>query len=111
MVQQFQKGAEMMVHTQVLMAAEIVRLRAANKAASERKTRTKKQIQHRGTLSQQEAEEIIERRDADALVKAERHEERVRTGGGGQGSQRCGRCSEAGHNKRTCKKDAAELGN
>jgi hypothetical protein len=44
MVQQFQKGAEMMVHTQVLMAAEIVRLRAANKAASERKTRTKKRI-------------------------------------------------------------------
>jgi hypothetical protein len=110
MVQQFQKGAEMMVHTQVLMAAEIVRLRAANKAASERKTRTKKRIQHGGTLSQQEAEEIIERRDADALVEAERHEERVRTGGGGQGSRRCGRCGEAGHNKRTCKKDAAELG-
>jgi hypothetical protein len=99
----------MMVHTQVLMAAEIVRLRAANKAASERKTRTKKRIQHGGTLSQQEAEEIIERRDADALVEAERREEKVQTGSG-QGSQRCRRCSEAGHNKRTCKKDAAELG-
>jgi hypothetical protein len=107
-VQQLQKGAEMMVHGGVLMAAEIVRLQAANKAASERKTRTKKRIQHGGTLSQQEAEEIIERRDADGLVEAERREERVRTGGGGQGSRRCGRCSEAGHNKRTCKKDTVD---
>jgi hypothetical protein len=111
MVQQFQKGAEMIVHTQVLMAAEIVRLQAANKAASERKTRKKKRIQYGGTLSQQEAEEIVRRRDAEALVEAERREERVRTGGSREGSRRCGRCSEVGHNKRTCKKDAAELGN
>ena len=108
MVQQFQKGAEMMVHTQVLMAPKIVRLRATNKAAFERKIRTKKRIQHGGTLPQQEAEDIVECRDADALVEAERREERVRTGGGGQGSRRCGRCGEAGHNKRTCKKDAVE---
>jgi hypothetical protein len=104
MVQQFQKGAEMMVHTQVLMAAEIIRLRAANKAASERKTRKKKRIQHRGTLSQQEAEEVVERRDAEALVEAEMSE-RVRTDGSGPGSRRCGRCGGAGHNKRTCNKD------
>ncbi|EAT84526.1 hypothetical protein SNOG_08250 [Parastagonospora nodorum SN15] len=110
MVQQFQKGAEMMVHTQVLMAAEIVRLRAANKAASERKARKRKRIQHGGTLSQQEAEEIIERRDAEALVEAERCEERVQAGGGSKGIRRCKTCSEVGHNKRTCKKDAAESG-
>jgi hypothetical protein len=97
-----------MVHTQVLMAAEIVRLQAANKAASERKTCKKKRIQHGGTLSQQEAEEIIERRDADALVEAERREERVRTGGGRPGSRRCGRCGKAGHNKRTCNKDTID---
>jgi hypothetical protein len=97
------------VHTQVLIAAKIVRLQAANKAASKRKTRTKKQIQHRGTLSQQKAEEIIKHRDANALVKAERRKKRVRTGSSRQGSRRCRRCSKAGHNKRTCKKDAAKL--
>jgi hypothetical protein len=48
---------------------------------------------------------------APTLVDAERREERVRTGGGGQGFRRCGRCGEAGHNKRTSKKDAAGLGN
>jgi hypothetical protein len=77
MEQQFQKGAEMMVHTQMLMAAEMVRLRAANQAASKRKTRKRKRIQHGGTLSQQEAEETSERSDAETLVEAERREERV----------------------------------
>jgi nucleotide-binding universal stress UspA family protein len=85
-VQQFQKRAKIIVHTQVLIAAKIVRLQAVNKAASERKTCTKKQIQHKGTLLQQEVEEIIKRRDANALVKAERHKERVRTGSSRQGS-------------------------
>jgi hypothetical protein len=58
---------------------------------------------------QQEAEEIIKRRDADALVEAERREERVQTGSSGLGSQRCGRCGEAGHNKRTCNKDTVDI--
>ena len=40
-------------------------------------------------------------------TEAERREERVRTGGR-EKSRRCGRCSEAGHNKRTCKKDAVD---
>jgi hypothetical protein len=56
-------------------------------------------------LSQQDAEEIVEGRGIEALAKAERREERLRTGGGGPGSRRCGRCGEAGNNKRTCKKD------
>ena len=110
MVQQFQKGAEMIVHSQMLMAAQIAKLQAANKAASERKARKRKRIQHGGALSQQEAEEIIERRDAEALVEAERCEERVQAGGSSKGIRRCKICGEAGHNKRTCKNDAAESG-
>jgi hypothetical protein len=110
MVQQFQKGAEMMVHTQVLMAAEIVRLRAANKAASERKARKRKRIQLGGTLSQQEAEEIIAVQEVVVQAEAERCEERVQAGGSSKGIRRCKTCREVGHNKRTCKKDGAELG-
>jgi hypothetical protein len=41
-------------------------------------------------------------------AEAERREERVRTGGSREGSQRCGRCGKAGHNKRTCKKDTVD---
>jgi hypothetical protein len=111
MVLQVKKGSTIKVHSHTLLEARVATLQAANNAASERKKRKRKRIQLGGTLSQQEAEEIIERRDAEALVEAERREERVRTGGGGEGSRRCGRCGETGHNKRTCKKDAARLGN
>jgi hypothetical protein len=109
-VHQFQKGAEMMVHTQVLMAAEIVRLWATNKAASERKARKRKRIQLGGTLSQQEAEEIIAAQEVVVQAEAERCEERVQAGGSNKGICCCKTCGEVGHNKRTCKKDAAELG-
>jgi hypothetical protein len=110
-VLQVKKGSTIKVHSHTLLKARVATLQAANNAASKRKKRKRKQIQLGRTLSQQEAEEIIERRDAEALVKAERREERVQTGSSGEGSQRCGRCSKTGHNKRTCKKDAARLGN
>jgi hypothetical protein len=61
----------------MLLKARVATLQAANNAASKRKKRKRKQIQLGRTLSQQEVEEIIERRDAKALVKAERRKERV----------------------------------
>jgi hypothetical protein len=91
------------------MAAQIVKLQAANEAASERKGRKRKRIQLEGTLSQQDAEAIIEQKDARALVEAERREKRVQTGSSGQGVRHCRRCGETGHNMRTCKKDTVEI--
>ena len=99
----------MMVHSSTLMAARIVELEAANNAASERKKRKKKRIQKGGTLSHAEAEVIVAQRDAEVQLEAERREERVQAGGSSRGIPHCGRCGKAGHNKRTCKKDAAEI--
>ncbi|EKG09026.1 hypothetical protein MPH_13989 [Macrophomina phaseolina MS6] len=42
------KGAEMMVHSMVLMRDEIASLRKANEAASKRKSRKRKYIQNKG---------------------------------------------------------------
>ena len=46
-----------------------------------------------------------------AQVEADKRAERVQAGVGHRGITRCGRCGKAGHNKRTCKKDAVGLGN
>jgi hypothetical protein len=81
---------------------------AANKAASERKSRERKQPQLGGTLSQQEAEALIAAREAVVQAEAERREERVQAGGSGGDIRLCGRCGEAGHNKGTCKKDIVD---
>ena len=88
-----------------MLKARIAKLKQANHAASERKRRKKKRIQKGGTLSQAEAEEILRQRDAEA----EAEEESARAGSRSRGIRRCKACGKAGHNKRTCKQDAAEV--
>jgi hypothetical protein len=92
-------------HSHTLLKARVAKLEAANNAASERKKRKKKQIQAGRTLLQAKAEEIVRQRDA----KAEAEVERVEVGSSNKGVCRCKMCGEAGHNKRTCKKDAVEV--
>ena len=110
MVQQFKKGAEIMVHSQVLLAARIANLEAANNAASERKKRRRKRIQKGGTLSQAEAEEIIALQEVEVQFERERREEKQQAGVSNRGIPHCRGCGKAGHNKRTCKKDAIGAG-
>ena len=109
MVLQVKKGSTLKVHSHTLLEARIANLEEANQAASERKKRKKKRIQKGGTLSQAEAEDIIEQRDVEIQLEVERRQERVRAGGSAGGIRRCKNCGEAGHNKRTCKKDAVEV--
>ena len=90
-------------HSHTVLEARVAKLEAANNAASKRKKRKRKQIQVGGTLSQVEAEEIVRQRDAEAEEEAER----VEAGGNNKGVRRCKTCGEAGHNKRTCKENAA----
>jgi hypothetical protein len=105
MILQVKKGSTLKDHSHTLLEARVAKLEAANNAASERKKRKKKRIQAGGTLSQAEAEEIVRQRDA----KAEAEAERVQAGSSSKGVRRCKTCGEAGHNKRTCKKDAVEV--
>lgn len=58
-------------------------------------------------MSQAEAEEIVRQRDAEAEAEAER----MQAGGSSKGIRRCKACGKAGHNKRTCKNNAAEVDN
>jgi hypothetical protein len=94
----------------VLLAARIADLEAANNAASARKSRKKKRIQKGGTLSQAEAEVMIAEREVAEQVVEERREERRQTGATRKSVRRCKGCGNAGHNIRTCGRDAAELG-
>jgi hypothetical protein len=99
-IDQLQRGAAMLLHGQTLLAARVLQLEASNKAASERKSRKRKQIQEGGDLSKEEAEDLIAQCDVGAQVKGETHEGRARTGAGKKGKRHCKRCSEAGHNSR-----------
>jgi hypothetical protein len=107
LMQQFYRGVEIMMHSATLMAQHNKQLEAANTAASERRSRKRKRIQKGGTLTQEEADDIVAQREALALAEAERREERRAVGGSSRGIPHCSICSEPGHNKRTCTKDAA----
>jgi uncharacterized protein involved in type VI secretion and phage assembly len=106
MILQVKKGLTLKDYSHTLLKARVAKLKADNNAASKRKKRKKKQIQAGRTLSQAKAEEIVRQRDAKAKAEAER----VEAGGSNKGVRRCKTCGKAGHNKHTCKKDAAEAG-
>jgi hypothetical protein len=105
MILQVKKGSTLKDHSHTLLEARIAKLEQANYAASERKKRKKKRIQEGGTLSQAEAEEIVQQRDAEAETEVER----VQADSSSKGVRRCETCRKAGHNKRTCKKGAVDV--
>jgi hypothetical protein len=109
MLGQFKKGAEIILHSQALLAARVVDLERANRAASERKQRKKKRIQEGGNLSKAEADELLAKKDVEAQLEGERRQGSARTGAGRGGKRHCKSCGEAGHNSRTCKKDTVVI--
>ena len=59
---------------------------------------------------QAEAEVIIAKREVAEQVVEERRAERQQAGVTRRSTPRCKGCGNAGHNMRTCGRDAAELG-
>jgi hypothetical protein len=105
MILQVKKGLTLKDYSHMLLEARVAKLKAANNTASKCKKHKKKQIQAGRTLSQAKAEEIVKQRDA----KAEAEAERVQVDSSNKGVHCCKTYSKAGHNKRTCKKDVAEV--
>jgi hypothetical protein len=101
----FTKGAEMMAHSMVLITKRNAELQAANEVASRRKSHKRKQIQHEGTLTVEEGIQLIALKEFGVRSDGKKAKKRARADKGGQVLRRCGRCGEAGHNTRTCKRD------
>jgi hypothetical protein len=76
MLDQLKKSAQMMVHSQALLAGQVARLEKANKAASDRKQRKRKRIQKGGDLSRAEADELVAEKDVEAQLEGETREGR-----------------------------------
>ena len=100
------KGAEMMAHSLVLMRNQVAELQAANEAATRRKSHKRKRIQQEGTLTFAEGVRLTTLKEFNARSDGKKAKKRARVETGTQYLRRCGTCSEAGHNARTCKKDA-----
>jgi hypothetical protein len=103
------KGAAIIAHKLVLAQLEIAKLRAANKAASRRKSHKRKRIQEEGTLVVEEGQRLAALKEFRARSDGKKQKKRVRAKGGEPSQQRCRQCSEGGHNARTCKNRVEEV--
>ena len=96
------KGAEMMVYSAVLLRDQVASLQDANNEASKRKSRKRKYIKDRPTLTMAEGLEFVPSGGAGA--------DNVDNGGPSEkrlaNRRRCGKCRKSGHNSRTCQENA-----
>ncbi|KAJ8112951.1 hypothetical protein OPT61_g4814 [Boeremia exigua] len=100
------KGAEEMLHENVLIKARVRELEEQLAVITKRKSQKRKQIQHGGTLEYGPAALQVA---AEASVAAQ-PSKKTRGAGSAEGGQltvqRCGNCGKTGHNARTCQEGA-----
>ena len=92
-----------MVHSAVLLKAEVKILQEANQAKERRKRKQRKRIVQGGSLTVQEGEELIENAAIQAQIQNEVAGRIVRSDGSAGKQRRCRNCNQFGHNIRTCK--------
>jgi hypothetical protein len=102
-VKQLSKGAQQIAHNMVLMQEEISRLRDAVEASSKRQSRKRRYVRAEETLTVGEVSDLIAKQAGGIREQGETPAKRVRT------ERRCGRCSEIGHNSRSCKVEIEDV--
>ena len=87
----------------MLAQKEIAKLKAANEAATRRKSYKRKRVQVEGTLTVEEGARIATLEEFGARSDRKKSKKQVRAEVGEPSQRRCGRCNRTGHNARTCK--------
>jgi hypothetical protein len=87
----------------VLVQEEIDRLQDAVNTLTKRKTRKRRYIRAEETLTVSEVSDLIAEKEGGSRKDGETPAKRVRA------ERRCGRCSEIGHNSRTCKVEIEDV--
>ena len=105
---QLTKGTMAMMHQVALLRSENASLRKANEALSKRRRAKRTRVQLGGSLTVQDAQEVL----GQGAVGGEGVQEMQPEGGGAGGGRTrvrcCGVCGKPGHNARTCQ-EAAEV--
>jgi hypothetical protein len=96
-VRQLSKGAQQIAHNIVLIEEKISRLQDTVNTLTKRKTRKRRYVRVEETLTVSEVSDLIAEKEGGSREEGETPAKRVRA------ERRCGRCSEIGHNSRTCK--------
>ena len=104
-VDQLAKGTQALAHSVTLLVAENYTLKKATEALSKRRRAKKTFIRLGGSLTIEDAYDLLAQKEVQEQV------EREMQGNGGRRTRTetaprcCGRCGKPGHNARTCHKD------
>ena len=99
---QLTKGATAIMHQVALLRTEVSSLRTANEALSKRRRAKKARIRAGGSLTMQEASDLIDQKELDKQLKEEERQGSSRRGLACTKVRGCSRCGKTGHNVRTC---------
>jgi hypothetical protein len=102
-VKQLGKGAQQIAYNIVLVQEEMGRLREAVDTLTKRKTRKRRYVRAEETLTVGEVSDLIAKMEGGRREDGETPAKRVHA------ERRCGRCSEVGHNSRTCKVEIEDV--
>ena len=97
------KGAAIIAHKLVLAQKEIAELKAANEAATRRKSYKRKRVQAEGTLTIEDGARLAALKDFSARSNRKKLKKVVRAEVGEPSQRRCTVCKKTRHNARTCK--------
>jgi hypothetical protein len=101
----------MIAHSLVLMSNQVKELQAANKATSRCKSRKRKRMQTKGTLTAKEGVRLTTLKEFTLRSNRKKAKKSARAKGSELTQRRCGRCNKARHNSRTCKQGEEILSN
>jgi hypothetical protein len=87
----------------VLVQEEVGRLQDAVHTLTKRKTRKRRYVRVEETLTVSEVSKLIAEKEDGSREEGETPAKR------GRAERRCGRCSEIGHNSRTCKVEIVDV--
>ena len=105
-VDQLTKGTIAVMHQVALLQSEVSSLRKANEALSKRRRAKKTRVQLGGSLTIQDAQEVLGQRAVGGEGVQETQPESGGAGGGRTRVRCCGVCGKPGHNARTCQEVA-----
>lgn len=104
---QMLKGASTVMHRMVLMEDRINQLESANRTLSKRRREKKTRVREGGTLTIEDAKDLIEQKEVVQQVEGEMRANSGRARRTETAARRCGNCHATGHNARTCPNDRA----
>ena len=106
---QLTKGAVKMWYEIVLLRDRVHHLVQANKAATKRKSRKRKQIQREGTLTGEQGSKLILQKVAVVTQENKRSQRESAEDATTRQKRRCRHCGKTGHNIRTCRNDKVDI--